>query len=123
MRTFGFPCGLLGWLGGMILARTNRRVELRQASAEHMPFPDGSFDKALAVNSMQLWPDVPAGLHELSRVLRQGGRVAQAFTTYSGQQREGMDALLASAGFRDCRIVETNGAFCLLASAPRALSA
>jgi hypothetical protein len=29
-----------------------------------------------------------------------------------------MDELLASAGFRDCRFAETNGAFCLLASAP-----
>jgi ubiquinone/menaquinone biosynthesis C-methylase UbiE len=94
------------------------RVELCQASAEHMPFQAASFDKALAVNSMQLWPDVPAGLRELSRVLAQGGRVALAFTTYSGQRREGMDALLASAGFRDCRLVETEGAFCLLASAP-----
>ncbi len=93
------------------------RVELRQASAEQLPFPDACFDKALAVNSMQLWPDVPAGLRELSRVLRHGGRVVLAFTTYSGQRREGIDQLLASAGFRDCQLVETPGAFCVLATA------
>jgi ubiquinone/menaquinone biosynthesis C-methylase UbiE len=180
MRMFGFPRGLMGRLGGVILARTNRRyaawavdllalrqhdsvleigfgpgvgiellaaraqriagadpspemlrqatkrnaaairqgrVELHQASAEQLPFPDACFDKALAINSMQLWSDVPTGLHELSRILRQGGRVALAFTTYSGQQREGIDQLLASAGFRDCRLAETSGAFCLLATA------
>ena len=180
MRTFGRPSGVLGRLGGMILARTNRRyaawvvdlldvrrqdqvleigfgpgvaiemlaaraahvagvdpsvemlrqatrrnaaaisdgrVELRRCSADDMPFVDGNFDKALAINSMQLWPDKLAGLREVSRVLRHDGQIAMAFTAYSGQQREGVTELIAEAGFSDCRVVETEQAFCVLASA------
>ena len=180
MRMFGHPRGLLGRLGGVILARTNRRhaawvvgllhvrredrvldvgcgpgvavqiladrarhvagidpskemlrqamkrnaaaisrgqVELHQASADRMPFEATSFDKVLAINSMQLWPDALAGLRELLRVLRPSGQLALAFTTYSGQQREGVPERIASAGFSDCRVVETDQAFCVLATA------
>jgi ubiquinone/menaquinone biosynthesis C-methylase UbiE len=138
VRMFGRPSGPLGRLGGMIMARTNRRhaawvvdlldvrqqdrvleigfgpgvaiellsakagyvagidpsaemlhqaskrnavaisaggVALRQCSAERMPFADASFDKALALNSMQLWPDTLAGLREVRRVVRHGGHL------------------------------------------------
>jgi SAM-dependent methyltransferase len=177
MRMFGCPRGLLGWLGGVILARTNRphaawvvglldvrqqdsvleigfgpgvaiellvhkahrvagvdpsevmlrqatqrnaamiserRVELRQASADHLPFVDGSFNKVLAINSMQVWSEPLAGLREISRVLRGNGRLALAFTVHSGQRREGVTELVAAAGFSDCRMVEADQAFCLL---------
>lgn len=33
------------------------RVDLRHGSVESLPFDDSSFDKALAINSMQVWPD------------------------------------------------------------------
>src|SRR5690348_7648734 len=33
------------------------RVDLRCGSAESVPFGDNAFDKALAINSMQIWPD------------------------------------------------------------------
>jgi SAM-dependent methyltransferase len=32
-------------------------VDLRRGSVESLPFDDNSFDKALAINSMQVWPD------------------------------------------------------------------
>jgi ubiquinone/menaquinone biosynthesis C-methylase UbiE len=35
----------------------NRRVDLRYGSVERLPFADEAFDKALAINSMQAWPD------------------------------------------------------------------
>ena len=45
------------------------RVELRHGSVESLPFDDDSFYKALAINSMQYWPDAHAALREVSRVL------------------------------------------------------
>ena len=41
------------------------------ARAEELPFPDDSFDAALAVLSDQHWPDPIAGLREMCRVARQ----------------------------------------------------
>lgn len=60
-------------------ARRNRaalragRLRLLQVEAGHLPCADGSFDKALAVNSVQFWPDPVAGLREVRRVLRPHG--------------------------------------------------
>lgn len=51
-------------------------VDLRHGTVERMPFEDEAFDLALAINSMQVWPDVDAGLREIRRVLRPGGRLA-----------------------------------------------
>jgi ubiquinone/menaquinone biosynthesis C-methylase UbiE len=63
------------------------RIDLRQASVERLPFEDETFDRALAVNSMQVWPDAPAGLREIRRVMKTGGRIALAFTHHSGQPK------------------------------------
>jgi ubiquinone/menaquinone biosynthesis C-methylase UbiE len=60
------------------------RVHLRHGSVESLPFDDNSFDKALAINSMQIWPDAVAGLREIRRVMKPGGRIALGFTPYSG---------------------------------------
>src|SRR5205807_3527322 len=35
------------------------------ATAEHLPFPDGSFDAAMAMVTIHQWPDPDAGLREL----------------------------------------------------------
>lgn len=40
-----------------------------------MPLPDARFTHALAVNSLQFWPDLPAALAELRRVLLPQGRL------------------------------------------------
>ena len=80
------------------------RVDLRRGSAESLPFNGASFDKALAINSMQAWPDPIAGLREVRRVLKSGGRVAVGFTPHSGQQNQGLAQTLGAAGFAkgDC---------------------
>ncbi|HTI82051.1 MAG TPA: class I SAM-dependent methyltransferase [Acetobacteraceae bacterium] len=91
-------------------------VELHQVSAEFMPFADQTFDKALAINSMQLWPDAAAGLREVRRTLRPGGRLALTFTTDSRRGREGLRELLEDAGFADQQFAETEKAFCVTAA-------
>ncbi|KWX02123.1 hypothetical protein TH66_10355 [Carbonactinospora thermoautotrophica] len=51
------------------------RVDLRTGTAERLPFPDATFDRVVSVNNVQLWPDLAAGLKEVHRVLRPGGRL------------------------------------------------
>jgi ubiquinone/menaquinone biosynthesis C-methylase UbiE len=48
-----------------VKAMESGRVDLRYGSVERLPFSDNTFTKALAVNSMQVWPDAVAGLQEM----------------------------------------------------------
>jgi ubiquinone/menaquinone biosynthesis C-methylase UbiE len=99
-------------------ALRNRRVDLRYGSVERLPFADETFDKAFAINSMQAWPDAGAGLREIQRVLKCGGKVALAFTVNSGQPKEGVAGSLTAAGFVRARIVEGSKLFCAIATKP-----
>ena len=99
-------------------ALRNLRVDLRYGSVERMPFPDERFDKALAINSMQAWPDARPGLREIRRVLKHGGNVALGFTVNSGQSKEGVAELLTAAGFAQARIVDRSKLFCAIATKP-----
>jgi ubiquinone/menaquinone biosynthesis C-methylase UbiE len=183
MRMFGRPKGILGRLGGIIMARTNQkcaawiigllgiqlnnrvlevgfgpgvgiellarlvpggyiagvdpseemveqakarnvkaiesgRVDLRYGSVESLPFEDNTFNKALAINSMQVWPDAVAGLREMRRVMKPGGRIALGFTPYSGQSKSGLPEMLTAAGFTEAHLVEAEEGFCALAIKP-----
>jgi SAM-dependent methyltransferase len=51
-------------------------ADARVASAERLPFPDASFDAALAQLVLNLVPDRGAAAGELARVVRRGGVVA-----------------------------------------------
>jgi ubiquinone/menaquinone biosynthesis C-methylase UbiE len=59
--------------------RRNRRaidagqVTLVRAGAESIPWPDDAFGGVVAVNSMQLWDPLDAGVREVARVLAPGG--------------------------------------------------
>lgn len=183
MRAFGRPRGILGRLGGMVMARMNAdfgvwvaglleigsndrvlevgfgpgvvierlarlalsghiagvdpstemvaqararnsraihegHVDLRLGSVESLPFDKESFDKTLAINSMQVWPRALAGLQEIRRVMKPGGRIALGFTRHSGQANEGITEVLVAAGFGDAHTVETEKGFCVLAIKP-----
>lgn len=54
----------------MIAQRAPDAAPAIQASAEALPFADGSFDAALAILTLHHWPDRQAGLRELRRVAR-----------------------------------------------------
>jgi len=93
-------------------------VDPRRGSVESLPFNNDTFDKAMAINSMQVWPDAVAGLREIRRVMRSGGRIAVGFTPYSRQRSEGLTETLIADGFTDAHILEKDKDFCALAIRP-----
>jgi ubiquinone/menaquinone biosynthesis C-methylase UbiE len=184
MRMFGCPSGVLGRLGGLIMARTNHghgckvaerlqvsssdyvleigfgsgaviecltrlvaqghvagvdpspvmvaqacsrnaaaiergQVELLRGFADNLPFDEDVFDKGLTINSMQLWPDVGAGLEEILRVLKPGGRFAFGFTPHARQKPDGLAETLTAAGFESARLSHTDEGLYVLAEKPR----
>ena len=95
----------------LMLAQCRRRcadlverdaVLLRLGDAADTGQPDGSVDVAISVNSYQLWPDPPAGLAELHRVLRPDGRLLfSVHERWLPGGRDGLTAAVQDAGFVD----------------------
>lgn len=48
-------------------------IEVREAAANSLPFPDGSFDAVVSTGSLHHWKDPVGGLNEVFRVLKPGG--------------------------------------------------
>lgn len=92
--------------------RHSERIELRQAAAAQLPWPDGAFDAVCATNSAQLWQPLDQSLAEVRRVLRPGGRLVlsvheRAILPGGGSAGPGYDdtllPALTGAGFGDVR--------------------
>ena len=49
------------------------RVQIEQGSVAALPFPDHTFDVVTAVETHYYWPDLPANVREVLRVLKTGG--------------------------------------------------
>ena len=61
-------------------------VEVQRASAERLPFGDGTFDAALAQLVVHFMADPVAGLREMARVTRPGGVVAACVWDHAGDR-------------------------------------
>ena len=59
-------------------------VDIRQGSAEDLPYADGEFDAALAQLVVHFMRDPVAGLAEMGRVVRPGGTVAACVWDHAG---------------------------------------
>jgi SAM-dependent methyltransferase len=59
-------------------------VDVRQASADALPFGDGAFDAALAQLVVHFMPDPVAGLREMARVTRQRGVLVACVWDHAG---------------------------------------
>ncbi|MGZ8481864.1 MAG: class I SAM-dependent methyltransferase [Candidatus Limnocylindria bacterium] len=60
-------------------------VEVVQAPAEQLPFPDREFDAALAQLVVHFMSDAVAGLAEMARVTRRGGVIVACVWDYAGR--------------------------------------
>lgn len=113
---------------------TSASITWQEASATRMPFSDGAFDVAYCQLGLQFFPDRPAALREMHRVLVSGGRrglmvwrgierspgfdiLAAALARHVGPEAAGimrapfglaeaeeLRGLMAAAGFRDITI-------------------
>ena len=59
-------------------------VDVRESTAEHLPYDDATFDAALAQLVVHFMADPVAGLHEMGRVTRPGGTVAASVWDCAG---------------------------------------
>jgi SAM-dependent methyltransferase len=102
-------------------AVTEGRLEVRQASADHLPFPDATFTCAAMTGVFGFLPDPVAALREIRRVLSAGGRfvalgsepelrgtlaapepMASRLRFYEDDE---LERLAREAGFADVRVV------------------
>jgi uncharacterized protein (DUF1330 family)/SAM-dependent methyltransferase len=61
-----------------VARRKSTRIDWREGRAEQVPFPDESFDAAVSQFGLMFFEDRAAGLREMMRVLKSGGRLAVA---------------------------------------------
>src|SRR5215470_2273432 len=114
-----------------VARRTNRqgiaegRVEIRQASVSGLPFADDLFDLVTAVETHYFWPDLPADMREVLRVLKPGGTliiIAEAskggqydkvvrklaeFTNMAILSVDEYRELFSKGGYADVQIIES----------------
>lgn len=64
---------------GMLERARARGLEVAEASATSLPFPDGTFDVAYAFKVLAHIRDIDAALSEMARVVRRGGFVLAEF--------------------------------------------
>jgi ubiquinone/menaquinone biosynthesis C-methylase UbiE len=102
------------------------RVEIRHGSVSQLPFPDGMFDVVTAVETHFWWPNLPADMREVFRVLKPGGKLiviaeaykgatskvsmlAQKYAARTGMKLLSVDEhreLFANASFSDIQVIE-----------------
>jgi arsenite methyltransferase len=100
----------------------SKRVEVRCATAEDLPYDADTFTKACTVNTIYFWPDPALCVGELRRVLREGGRLAVSFTPRSTMENlpatkhgftlyepDDVRRLLEDAGFAGIEMIPAPG--------------
>jgi ubiquinone/menaquinone biosynthesis C-methylase UbiE len=105
------------------------RVEIREASVSQLPFSADAFDVVTAVETHFWWPDVPADMREILRVLKPRGtliiiaeiykgantttaKLAEKYLPLSGMALLSVNEhreLFAKAGYSDIQIIDEPG--------------
>ncbi len=60
------------------------RVEIIQGSVSQLPYASDIFDLVAAVETIYFWPDLPADVREIWRVVKPGGSLAVICEVYKG---------------------------------------
>jgi ubiquinone/menaquinone biosynthesis C-methylase UbiE len=60
------------------------RVQIEEGSVAAIPFPDSHFDLVTAVETHYYWPDLPANVREVFRVVKPGGSFLLIAEAYRG---------------------------------------
>ena len=103
----------------------NGRVQIGEGSVSSLPFGDDTFDLVTAVETHYYWPDLPADVREVKRVVKTGGAFVIIAETYRGRSHDWLyrpvmqfllraayltpdqhRLLLADAGFHDIEVCE-----------------
>lgn len=93
--------------------RLASRIRVTCADVAALPYPGEAFDKALTASSIYYWQDPSAGLREMARVLKPGGRISVgirspaslrlltlAWQDFRLYEREELEQMMEAAGFR-----------------------
>ena len=73
-----------------VARKTNRRwiemgrVEICEGSVSNLPFSENTFDLVTAVETHIWWPDLPADMREVCRVVKPGGKLVIIAEIYKG---------------------------------------
>src|SRR6185312_14194034 len=91
--TSGAVCGVDYSAASVAVARQRNRaaieagrVRIDEASVSALPFADETFDLATAVETHYYWPDLPANVREVVRVLKPDGAFIIIAETYRGRR-------------------------------------
>jgi len=79
------------------------QLQFIQGNAQKLPFPDASLDAVINIEASHCYPDFPAFLHEVARVLRPGGHFLYADFRF----RDGFAAWLSAIQNAPLQIVQT----------------
>lgn len=84
------------------------RVEIRQGSVSQLPFPDGVFDLVTAVETHFFWPNLPADMREVFRVMKPGGAFVIIAEVYKGGKMTEGSLAGKSFSFTDMTILSAD---------------
>lgn len=131
----GFVAGID--LSGVMITQAAKRnrefiksghVELCQANVSNIPYEYARFNKVLAVNNYQFWPNAEFNLTEIQRVLGEDGllvlclRMKHANKTFqlapgfSQEEVQEIAGLVRWVGFRNVHLVARPDATCVVAN-------
>ena len=117
IAALGKICGIEPSEALLAVARTRNAdairdgyVELQAGLASRLPWPEATFNRALAVNSPRDWPQPVVNLSEIRRTMRPGGKLALVVQSPWRTPREGVRDLaelwahrVDEAGFQEVR--------------------